>query len=141
MIAVGLWASQLDKKATWILPSSFIAVMVLGALLPVMGISVPYVETGILLSLLVLGGLISTKLPIVVSMMIVGCFGLFHGYAHGAEASSISVLYIAGFVLSTAILHTMGVMLGIRLCQLNVAKITHFIGGMIAMTGLYFVFA
>jgi len=62
-------------------------------------------------------------------------------YAHGAEASSISVAYIAGFVLTTAMLQTMGVMLGSRLRQLKVAKITHFMGGMIAMTGLYFVFA
>ncbi|WP_353571949.1 HupE/UreJ family protein, partial [Candidatus Albibeggiatoa sp. nov. BB20] len=69
MIAVGLWASQMSHKARWTLPISFIAVMIVGAVLPVIGISVPYVETGILLSLLVLGGLVATVLPLAVSIM------------------------------------------------------------------------
>ncbi|MCV6636180.1 HupE/UreJ family protein [Candidatus Albibeggiatoa sp. nov. NOAA] len=141
MVAVGLWASQIGKKALWTLPSSFIIAMVLGALLPIMGVAIPYVETGILLSVLVLGGLVATALPMAFSIAIVSCFAVFHGYAHGAETSALSASYIAGFVLSTAILQAMGVMTGVALRQLQFEKITRFAGSAIAMTGMYFVFA
>lgn len=141
ILAVGLWASQMGNKSLWTLPSTFVVVMVLAALLPAIGIAIPYVETGILLSILVFGGLVAAALPMSLSIVIVGCFALFHGYAHGAEASVISATYIAGFALSTSALLASGVGLGMSLRQLNVEKITRFAGGMIAMTGMYLVFA
>ncbi len=140
MVAVGLWASQIGKKAIWMLPTSFVTVMVLGALLPLFQINLPYVEVGILLSVLVLGGLIAAALPMVLSVVIVGFFGLFHGYAHGIEASTLSATYITGFVLATAILHITGVIVGINLHKLS-EKMTRFAGGLIAMTGAYLIFA
>lgn len=143
MVAVGLWASQMGQKAAWTLPSTFITAMIAGVIVAMAGVSVPYVETGILLSVLVLGGLIATAwvLPTVFSIGIVGSFALFHGYAHGSEVSAVSMAYIAGFVVSTAFLHATGVFSGLFLRQLNSEKIARFAGGLITLTGLYLVFA
>lgn len=143
MVAVGLWASQIGKKAVWALPSSFVAMMIAGVVIAMAGVSMPYVETGILLSVLVLGGLVATALtlPTFFSMLIVGSFALFHGYAHGTEVSVVSMAYIAGFVLSTAALHTVGTLSGLFLRELNSEKIARFAGGLITLTGMYLVFA
>ena len=143
MGAVGLWASQIGQKAVWALPSSFVAMMVAGVVIAMAGVSMPYVETGILLSVLVLGGLVTTALtlPTFFSMLIVGSFALFHGYAHGTEVSVVSMAYIAGFVVSTAVLHATGTITGLFLHQLNSEKIARFVGGLITLAGMYLVFA
>lgn len=124
MIAVGLWASQLaqsdkahnNKHALWMVPLSFVALMILGGVLGAEKIALPFVETGILMSVLVLGVLVAAavRLPILVSVVVVGVFALFHGHAHGVEMpeSANSLLYDAGFVIATILLHAVGVGLG-----------------------------
>ena len=47
MLAVGLWAAQMGGRAVWIVPLTFVGVMVLGGVLPMLGISLPFVEQGI----------------------------------------------------------------------------------------------
>ncbi|MCK9200074.1 MAG: HupE/UreJ family protein [Gallionella sp.] len=63
MVAVGLWAAQLGGRAAWLTPLSFVAVMALGGLLGMAAIALPFVEAGIVMSLLVLGVLISGLWP------------------------------------------------------------------------------
>src|ERR1035438_5882735 len=67
MIAVGLWAAQLGGRARWLVPASFVGVMIIGAALAMSGLRVPFVEEGILLSVLVLGILITVaaRFPLV----------------------------------------------------------------------------
>jgi len=76
-------------------------------------ISLPFVEGGIAISLLVLGVLIAAaaRLPLLLSAAIVGVFAVFHGYAHGAEMpqDASGLEYAAGFVLATALLHASGI--------------------------------
>ena len=87
MVAVGIWAAQIGGKAIWAVPTTFVSVMVVGGILGITGVAVPFVEQGIVMSVLILGVLIAAAacLPLASSAAIVGLFALFHGHAHGAE--------------------------------------------------------
>ena len=108
MTAVGLWAGQLGGRARWLVPMSFLGVMILGGALAMAGLRVPFTEEGILLSVLILGILIAVaaRFPLVASMAIVGLFAFFHGHSHGTEmpANAVGLAYGAGFSLATSLL-------------------------------------
>src|SRR6187397_3549382 len=55
MILVGIFAYQLGGRALWLVPLTFVGIMAIGGLLGVAGISVPFIELGIGLSVIVLG--------------------------------------------------------------------------------------
>lgn len=116
MIAVGLWASQLGGRSTWMVPASFVGVMTIGGVLGASGVQVPFVETGIIVSILFLGLLVmaAIRMPVWAGMLIVGVFAIFHGHAHGAEmpATLSGFAYGAGFVMATALLHGIGLSAG-----------------------------
>jgi urease accessory protein len=141
MVAVGLWAAQMGGRAAWMVPLSFVAVMALGGLLGMAAIALPYAETGIVLSLLVLGVLIAAavRLPLALSAVLVGVFALFHGYAHGAEMSpgASALAYALGFMSASALLHLSGFTFGV----LARAQMQRFAGAVVAMTGGYLWFA
>jgi len=140
MIAVGLWAAQMGGRALWAVPLSFVLMMVAGAAMGIQGIQVPFIEEGILASVLVLGGLIGfgVKMPVVFSSAIVGLFAIFHGTAHGAEMplNAGSVEYAAGFVLATAMLHIGGIAIGFAMHKFAESKASRVAGGVIAVSGL-----
>ena len=143
MVAVGLWAAQLGGRAFYLVPLSFVSVMILGGLMGVAGIQVPFVEEGILTSILILGLLIAAavRVPLWASVMIVACFAVFHGFAHGAEmpSSSSGLGYGAGFVLATATLHAIGMGLGVAMGRTPWPKLTRLAGTVIIMAGLFLV--
>src|SRR5437660_135307 len=56
MMAVGLLAARLGGRALWLVPASFVATMTVAGLAGVAGLGLPYVETGIALSVVVLAG-------------------------------------------------------------------------------------
>jgi len=113
MVAVGLWATQMGGRSMCQVPLTFVGVMMLGGMLGMTAVPIPYVEGGIAMSLLVLGVLIaaSVRLPLAASAAIVGVFAVFHGYAHGAEMThdASGLEYVVGFVLATALLHASGI--------------------------------
>ena len=110
---VGVWAAQLGKRATWVVPAAFVAVMIAGAGLALAGAPLPLVEFGIAGSVLVIGALIAfgTRMPVGLAMALVGLFALFHGHAHGTELPGFAhpAAYGAGFLAATALLHVAGV--------------------------------
>ncbi len=55
MIAVGLWAALKGGRALWIRPAAFVGVMLVGGALGMAHVAVPFVEPGILASVVVLG--------------------------------------------------------------------------------------
>lgn len=137
MIAVGLWAAQLGGRSRWLVPTAFVAVMALGAVLGSAGFSLYGVEQGIAASILVLGLLIvaAVKVPAAAAAAIVGMAALFHGIAHGAEMplSTNGLSYGAGFVATTLVLHLSGVAFGAAIRnQKNAAQ---FAGSAIAIAG------
>jgi len=145
MVAVGLWAAQRGGRALWLVPLTFVSVMIIGGILGTDGINVPYVEQGIAASVLVLGIFVAAaiRLPLAASMAIVGLFAMFHGYAHGAETpeSASGFVYGIGFVVATATLHLCGIALGITTQRLASAQMVRYLGGGIAACGVYLCFA
>lgn len=116
MLAVGMWAAQQGGRALWGIPLAFVAMMTLGGILALTGVQLPMVETGIATSVLVLGLLVtfSARLPLAAGATLVGFFALLHGHAHGTELplAASPVEYALGFILATAALHGIGIVLG-----------------------------
>lgn len=143
MVMVGLFASQLGGRARWLVPASFVSVMVLGGALGLAGIAVPFVELGIGLSIVVLGGVVAFnfRAGVAAAMALVGFFAVFHGYAHGAEMpeSASGLANGAGFVLATATLHAAGLGFGLLLDSKGGAKgslLIRSLGGFAAVAGV-----
>jgi len=141
MVAVGLWAAQMGGRAVWAIPAAFVTLMVGGGLLGIAGIPLPFVEEGILASVLVFGVLIAGayRLPVVAGALIVGCFAVFHGHAHGAEMSSAmgAISYSLGFAIATTLLHAGGIAGGMVCKALCNEKVTRFAGVAITLGGAY----
>jgi urease accessory protein len=117
MILVGVFAYQLGGRALWLVPLTFVAAMALGGFLGVAGIPVPFVEIGIALSVIVLGAVVAfgVKAPVALAMGAVGLVAIFHGHAHGSEMplDAPGFEYGVGFMLATAVLHAVGIGIGI----------------------------
>ncbi|CAA9419808.1 MAG: Nickel-binding accessory protein UreJ-HupE [uncultured Ramlibacter sp.] len=116
MVAVGIWGAALGLPLIWVLPVAFPLLMVAGGVLGIAGIPIPFVETGIAASVLVLGLCIvaAWRAPVAVAVAIVAAFGLLHGHAHGTELPSAAspAAYSAGFVIATGLLHLAGIGIG-----------------------------
>jgi urease accessory protein len=142
MVAVGLWASQLGGRALYLVPAAFVGAMTVGGAMGMAGVHLPMVETGILVSILVLGLLITAavRLPASAGMAIVGLFALFHGHAHGTEfagnAVSTAVTYALGFILATTCLHACGIGLGLLAQKKLPAPAIRFAGAAIVVAGV-----
>jgi urease accessory protein len=115
MLAVGVWAAKLGGKARWQLPLTFVIAMGLGAILGFIGLRFEGLETAIAASVLTIGFLVIFNLPIPLSsrFALISLFALFHGLAHGVELNiNQTALTIGGMLLSTCILHAVGLILG-----------------------------
>ena len=117
MVAVGLWGAQLGNPAMWLLPVTFPVVMAMGAMMGLLGIPVPGIETGIALSAILLGAMVAgdVRPKMIIAALLVGFFAIFHGHAHGTElpAGQNGLLYSMGFVIATGCLHGIGIGLGL----------------------------
>jgi urease accessory protein len=140
MVAVGVWAAQTGRPSLWVLPVAFPLAMAVGGLLGVGGVPVPGIEAGIAASVLGLGVLIAfqAKPPLALSIALVALFALFHGHAHGTELPQATspLLYGAGFVLATAILHLIGIGIGLVLRLPKGMTAIRVGGGAIAAAGI-----
>jgi urease accessory protein len=116
MVAVGLFAALLGGRARYLVPSSFLLMMVAGAGLAFSGFVLPYVETAIWASVIVLSAVVLLRwnASLSVAMGLCGFFAVFHGFAHGAEmpVNETGFSYGAGFVIATAALHVIGLSAG-----------------------------
>ncbi len=113
MVAVGLWAALKGGRALWVWPAAFVGVMLIGGVLGMMHVALPFVEPGILASVVVLGLMVAlaVDLPVWAGATIVAVFALLHGHAHGTEVAENvgGIEYMAGFTLATAMLHGVGI--------------------------------
>jgi urease accessory protein len=113
MIAVGLWAALKGGRALWIWPAAFVGVMLVGSALGMAHVPVPFVEPGILASVVALGLLVALAVDwsVWLGAVIIGAFALLHGHAHGSEVSETmsGAEYMAGFALATVALHLIGI--------------------------------
>jgi urease accessory protein len=142
MVAVGLWGAQLGLPAIWVLPVAFPMMMAVGGMLGLIGLPVPAVEVGIAASAIVLGALVlrQAQLPVLAALVIVAFFAIFHGHAHGTELAEgqNAMLYSIGFVVSTGLLHGIGITIGIahRWAAGRVAM--RAVGGIVLLGGAWF---
>jgi urease accessory protein len=142
MVAVGFLAARLSGRTLWLLPLSFVTMMIAGGIAGAGGIGLPFVELGISGSILVLGFVIALgrQIPTPVAMALAGFFAIFHGHAHGTEmpVDAAGFAYGAGFALATAFLHAAGLAVGIgadRPVGAWSAKASRVAGGVMAAAG------
>lgn len=145
MLSVGILSAQIGGRAIWTVPATFVSVMAVGGLLGLIDIGLTATEFGIAVSLVILGSVIAAerRLSILVAMVGVGFFAIFHGYAHGSEVPETAepFLYALGFLIGTALIHITGVVIGDISRHYERGKIILRVGGaLIALIGLLFVF-
>jgi len=144
MIAVGILSAQMGGKAIWKVPLTFILVMLIGGLLGMNGVPLFSVELGIAVSVLALGIALAAekKLPIMLAMIFVGFFALFHGHAHGSEMPLLAepALYACGFVAGTAGIHIAGVIIGLITQKFKQGpQLLRYVGASIAGIGFHLI--
>lgn len=144
MVAIGLWAVQLGGRALWLVPAAFLATLLVGGALGIENFALPLVEPGILASVLILGLLITfaARVPLLATVPLVGAFGVFHGFAHGAEMPMAisSLAYSVGFLIASAGLIVTGMGVAIGLQSAARASLIRPIGATIAAIGTAFIF-
>lgn len=143
MVLVGILAFQFGGRAIWLLPVSFLAAMAGAGLLGWAGISVPFAEQGIMLSVVVLGAVVAFGFvaPVSLAATLVGLFAVFHGYAHGAEMpeTASGLAYGVGFLVATALLHAIGIGSGALFAHLAKARglaLARWVGSAASLTGM-----
>ena len=67
MLAVGLWAALKGGRALWLWPVTFVGVMLIGGALGMAHVAVPFVEPGILASVVALGSLVALAVDLPVA--------------------------------------------------------------------------
>lgn len=140
MISVGIWAALAGGRRVWIWPFAFVLMLLVGGFIGHAGIAFPLVESVIVLSIVVLGLAIvfGLQVPVALGAVLIGAFALFHGHAHGAEAPAAGWYgYAAGFVLSTALLHAVGIAIGFAIAGLSSRRPAQIVGATMAALGLF----
>ena len=143
MVAVGLFAAQLGGPARWLVPASFVAMMAVGGAFGMAGVSIPFVEIGIGLSVVAFGAAVALPLNmrVAAAMAFAGFFAIFHGHAHGAEMpdTASGFEYGFGFVLATALLQLAGISLGSVIGKVSEPlgrRVAQVAGGGMALAGV-----
>lgn len=143
MVAVGVFAFILGGRALWLVPLSFVGMMVVGFGLGIAQVGVPFVELGIALSSVVIGAAAAwgRPMPVALAMGLVGVFAIFHGHAHGAEMPDAAggLTYALGFVVATALLHAAGIVAALGAARIvgRYGKVAAQVaGGMFALAGV-----
>jgi urease accessory protein len=147
VLAVGLWSiSALPANKAWQGPATFMLTLMVSALMGAMGLSLPFIEHAIALSVVVFGGML-----VLAGQHRFGAHGMglgliataatLHGLAHGAETPDTGFAgYAIGFLAMTACLHFGGVGLGMGIRRWMSQRNSLALGGLgaaMAGAGLY----
>lgn len=135
MVAVGVWSvSALPAGKAWWGPATFLLALVASAALGTLGLGLPYLEHGVALSVVLFGLMLvlaRRPLPAALGLGLVAAAASLHGLAHGAETPAGGFAgYAAGFLLTTAALHTGGVLAGLGLRRWLAQRSAWALGGM-----------
>ena len=116
-LASGLLAVRIGgRRALWLVPASFVALMFAGGALAAAEVSIPQAEWGITLSVLVLGLAVAMtpRLPLAAGVALIGLFAICHGHAHVAElGGNVLPAYLTGLALGTLLIQLAGIGLGL----------------------------
>jgi len=90
----------------------------------------------------VLGAAVAFELraPLVIAALVVGCFAIFHGHAHGTELppGQSAMLYSLGFVIATGCLHAVGIGIGTVHSRPWGRQLLRVAGAAVAAGGVFF---
>ena len=129
------------RRRMWSLPITFPIIMSLGAMISIANIfELYYVEHIIVLSVIILGLFILLKwLPReTIAIILISFFAIFHGYAHGNEVPKAidPSNFILGFVISTGLIHLLGILLGYVLEKFYNGLVSRVLGMIISLSGI-----
>ncbi len=117
MLAIGLWAAMLRGRALWLLPLSFLTMMIGGVGLQLAGFEMTAAEAWVAFSVLASGAVLLGRQRISAGLAgaLVAVFALGHGYVHATEITdrADALVYAPGFLLTTAFLHGLGIAAGL----------------------------
>ena len=141
MVAVGLWAGLNGGRALWAWPLAFVGLMIAGGVLGATEVTLPWVEPGILASVVVLGLLIvaAVQLRVAAGAAIIAVFALLHGHAHGSEVhlEAAAATHALGFVVATIVLHGVGLAVA-YIASGNTGRLAvRGAGALVAIAGIY----
>jgi urease accessory protein len=121
--AVGLIAVQIGGHALWAVPAAFSLLLLLGGVMNVSGIAVPFAEQAIFASIIVLGGLLASRkqLPLLAGLAVVAFFAMFHGIALVGEGphNVWFCVFTAGCLIAAWAVLSSGMIVGLLLKRLN----------------------
>jgi urease accessory protein len=130
--AVGLIAVQIGGYALWAIPAAFSLLLLLGGVMNVSGIAVPFTEHAIFASIIVLGGLLAhrKRLPLLAGLAVVALFAMFHGIALVGEGPHNAWFFVfaAGCLIAAWALLGSGMAAGLLLKRLNQAQVIRYAG-------------
>lgn len=146
MLGLGLWASSQSRLLAKQAIGVFLSFMIVGALFGLAGFGFVYVETAILVSLLLVAVALSfetARLPKAIILALIAAFAVMHGLAHGSAlpVDASAYAYIGGFVSATAVLHISGLVLGWIAQRINAAGLIHIYGTMTGLIGAWLLLA
>ena len=141
MMAVGIWSvSALPTNKAWQGPATFMLALVISALLGASGVTVPFLEHAIALSVTLFGAMLilaAKPVPKVFGLTLIAVAASLHGLAHGAETPETGFAgYAAGFLLTTAVLHLSGVGIGLSIRRWLSDRSSTVLGGLGAVLGV-----
>jgi urease accessory protein len=145
MVAVGVWSvSALPARQAWQGPVTFMAALVLSAVLGAHGVALPFLEHAIALSVVLFGAMLiaaAQPVPRIWGLGLIAAAASLHGLAHGAETPATGFVgYAGGFLLTTAALHLGGVGAGLGIRRWLAARSgvgLGILGGVLGFAGMY----
>lgn len=145
MLAVGVWSvSALPARQAWQGPATFLLALVASAMLGASGVTLPYLEHAVALSVVLFGAMLivaAKPLPKALGLGLIAAAASLHGLAHGAETPATGFAgYAAGFLLTTAALHLGGVGMGLSIRRWLTERsgtVLTTLGGSLGLAGVY----
>ena len=140
MLAVGIWSvAALPARQAWQGPATFLLALVASAMLGTSGVTLPYLEHAIALSVVLFGAMLivaAKPLPTSMGLTLIAAAASLHGLAHGAETPDAGFAgYAAGFLLTTAVLHLGGVGVGVAVRRWLAERSTVVLGSLGTLLG------
>jgi urease accessory protein len=146
MVAVGVWSvAALPASRAWQGPATFLLALIVSASLGMLGFTVPYLEHGVSLSVVLFGGMLllarRATVPPAIGLGLIAAAASLHGLAHGSETPESGFAgYAVGFLFTTALLHIGGVGIGLGIKRWLAERSGWALGGLGALlsaAGLY----
>ena len=140
LIAMGLWASQLDGATARAAPIAFVAAVALGAGLTPEAVALVWRQMAVSASVVLLGGLVASAVAVSgrLAIPLAGLVGLGHGALHtGAAGDAVwGASYVVGLTIATAVGVALTAAPARRLRTENDTRILRAVGGVVAAIGL-----